>query len=71
VLEILGGGDQARDFLAAQYHRQGTRHAHQQHPGHQLGLVGRDGEEELQCCDSRIERDGRSAAVDQVQLIAA
>ena len=36
VLEIVAGGNQSRDLLAAEHHRQGARNTHRLHPGHQL-----------------------------------
>ena len=47
VLQVWRSGDQLRDLLAAQDHRQRARHAHVRHLGHQLGLAEGDVEEEL------------------------
>jgi len=41
------------------------------HPDHQLGPVERDFEEELQAGDRVVQRHGRCAVVDQIELVAA
>jgi len=55
-------------LLTAQHHWQRARHAHRLHLGHQLAAIERDIEQELQPSQGRIERDRRSALIDQVQL---
>jgi hypothetical protein len=57
-------------LLTAQHHWQRARHAHRLHLGHQFAAIERDIEEELQPGQRRIERDRRSALIDQVQLEA-
>jgi hypothetical protein len=59
-----------RDLVPAQHHRQGARHSHRIHLGHQLALIERDLEEKLQPRDRSIERHRRSAEIDQMQLVA-
>jgi hypothetical protein len=70
MLEVRGRTNQAGDFLAAQHHWQRLRDTHRTHLVHQLAVVERDLEEELQPSDRGIERDRRDALIDQVQLIA-
>ena len=71
VLEIVAGGDQARDLLAAEHHRQALRQPDRLHSRHQLAALERDVEEELQPADRGVERHRRGAGIDQVQLVVA
>jgi hypothetical protein len=66
----MRGRNRAGSLLATQHHRQGARHLHRLHLGHQLTLIERDLEEELQPGDRRIERHRRDPVIDQVQLVA-
>ncbi len=70
MLQVAGGGDQAGHLLRAEHHGQRAWHPHGLHAGHQFGLIERDLEEELQSGDRGIERHGRDAVVDQMQLVA-
>jgi hypothetical protein len=54
VLQIAGSDDQAGDFLPAQDDRHGAWQANRLHLGHQLGMIERDVEEELQAGDGGI-----------------
>jgi hypothetical protein len=68
VLDVACRRDQARDLVHAEHYRQRARHLHRLHPGHHLGAVERDVEEELQPGDGGVERDGRGAGVDEMKL---
>jgi hypothetical protein len=71
ALEVRRCGDEPGYLIAAEHHRQRVRHAYGLHPGHQLSSAERDVEEELQSGEGGIERDGRGALIDQIQLEAA
>lgn len=70
VFDVAGGRQQRRCLLHAQHHRHGARQLHRLHAGHQLAAAQLDIEEELQPGQGRVERDGRGASVDQMQLEA-
>src|ERR1700735_3390348 len=71
MLQVLGGGNQRADLLPTQDDRQGPRHEHRLHLRHQLAAIERDVEEELKSRDRGVERDGRGAAINEVQLEVA
>ena len=71
VLEMAGRRNQAADFLGTEDHRQFARQMHRLHLGHQVAAVQRDGEEELQAADGRVQRGRRDAVIDQMQLVIA
>ena len=71
MLQVVRRRDQAGSLLPTQDHRQLVRNLHRGHLGHQLALIERDLEEELQPRDRGIERHRRGAVIDQVQLVAA
>ncbi len=68
VLQARRRQDQARHFGTTQHHRQGARHIHWLHLGHQFRPVQRHIKEELQPRNGRIEHVRRGALVNQVQL---
>jgi hypothetical protein len=68
VLQVAGRPDQSRHFLAAQHDRQPLLHAHLADLGHKLRAIERDLEQELNRRERCIERDGRHARPDQMQL---
>ena len=67
-LQVGRGGDQACDLVAAEHHGQGAWHPHRLHLGHQLSTTKGDVEEELQSGEGGVDRDRRSALINQVQL---
>jgi hypothetical protein len=69
MLQVARRRNQAGDLVPTQHHRQGAGHSHRIHLGHQLALIERDLEEELQPRDCSIERHRRGAEIDQVQLV--
>ena len=70
MLQVARRRNQAGNLVPTQHHRQGAGHSHGIHLGHQLALIERDLEEELQPRDRSIERYRRSAEIDQMQLVA-
>ena len=71
MFEVAAGGNEPADFLLAQNDREPLRDSHGPHLGHQLAAVEGYVEEELEADDGGIQRRGRRAGVDEVQLIVA
>ena len=64
MLQVAGRRKQAgSDLVSTQHHRQGAASPHRIHLGHQLALIERDLEEELQPRGRSIERHRRSAEI--------
>jgi hypothetical protein len=64
MLHVSRRRDQAGDLVPIQHHWQGAWHSYRIHLGHQLALIKRDLEEELQPRDRRIDRHRRRADID-------
>lgn len=71
VLEVRGGGDQARRLLAAQHHWQGARHLNVLHLGQQLRATESDVEEQTQAGDRGVDGHRAGPGINQVKLEAS
>ncbi len=71
VLDVACRGDQRGSLGHAQHDGHGARQLHRLHARHQFAAAQGGVEEELQAGQRRVERDGRRAGVDQVQLEVA
>lgn len=58
VFQVAGGSDQATHFVRTEHDGQRAWHTHRLRPRHQVGLMKRDLEEELQSGDRGVQRNG-------------
>ncbi|BCQ30088.1 hypothetical protein NK8_82790 (plasmid) [Caballeronia sp. NK8] len=71
VLQVTGGLDEPPHFVGAEHDGQYAGHAHRLHPDHQLGRSSVTLKKNFRPVIAVVQRHGRCAVVDQIELVAA